>query len=95
MVPRFPLFAAAMLAVLAAVQPVVAQTPYRDVSRGEILKFQEIKAIADRIVKGRLIGSDYDPASFTYELRYMRGTEIVDVVIDARSGRVLGRRESM
>ncbi len=78
-----------------AVVPAAAQTPLADVSRRQILPFGDIKRMADRAVGGRMIGSDYDPASFTYQLRYMRGTEIVDVVVDARSGRILGRRESM
>lgn len=72
-----------------------AQTPMGQVARKEILPFSEIKRMADRAVGGRMIGSDYDAESFTYQLRYMRGTEIVDVVVDARSGKILGRRESM
>ena len=51
--------------------------------------------MVDRTIGGRMIGGDYDPESFTYQLRYMRGTEVVDVVVDARTGQILGRRESM
>ncbi len=70
-------------------------TPYADVAQGRILSFADIKARVDRVVGGRMIGSDYDAASFTYQLRYMRNGEIVDVVVDARSGKILGGRESM
>lgn len=60
-----------------------------------LMPYDQLKAIADRATGGRLIGSEYDRESWTYQMRYMRGTEIIDVVIDARSGRILGRRESM
>lgn len=96
MVPKLlPLAAAVLLTAVPIAQPVVAQTPLADVGARRILNFAEIKARVDKVVGGRLIGSDYDPESFTYQLRYMRGTEVVDVVVDARSGRILGRRESM
>ena len=97
MVPRF----LSLLAVLVlSATPLVAaaslaQTPFADVAGRRIMPFGEIKRMVDRIVGGRMIGGDYDADSFTYQLRYMRGTEVVDVVVDARSGRILGQRESM
>lgn len=97
MVPRLlPLF---VVLVLSAAPPLVAaavaQTPLADVAGRRIMPFGDIKRLVDKAVGGRMIGGDYDPESFTYQLRYMRGTEVVDVVVDARSGRILGRRESM
>ncbi|QXQ04836.1 PepSY domain-containing protein [Sphingosinicellaceae bacterium] len=71
-------------------------TPYTGVSEGAMLPYPKLKAIADRAAGGgRLIGSDFDKESWTYQMRYVRGTEIVDIVVDARTGRILGRRESM
>ena len=70
-------------------------TPYADVAQGRIMNFADIKARVDRAIGGHMIGSDYDAASFTYQLRYMRNGEIVDVVVDARSGKIIGGRESM
>jgi|GEM_PF-2030797 len=95
MVTKSILVLAALLAAGSPVLPAAAQTPLADVGAKRILNFGDIKARADRAVGGRLIGSDYDPESFTYQLRYMRGSEIVDVVVDARTGQILGRRESM
>ena len=71
-------------------------TPLTGVSEGSMLPYPKLKAIADRAAGGgRLIGSDFDKESWTYQMRYVRGTEIVDIVVDARTGRILGRRESM
>ena len=97
MVPKLmPLFAALALCVAPPLaEAAFAQTPLADVAGRRIMPFAEIKRMVDRVIGGRMIGGDYDPESFTYQLRYMRGTEVVDVVVDARSGRVLGRRESM
>ena len=89
----------ALCAALLLAAPALAQsrggTPYADVAQGRIMNFADIKARVDRVIGGRMIGSDYDAASFTYQLRYMRNGEIVDVVVDARSGKILGGRESM
>lgn len=97
MVPKFlPLFAALALSVVPPLAPAAfAQTPLADVAGRRIMPFGDIKRLVDKAIGGRMIGGDYDPENFTYELRYVRGTEIVDVVVDARSGRILGRRESM
>ncbi len=97
MVPKIlPLFAAlALSAAPPLAQIALAQTPLADVAGRRIMPFLDIKRMVDRAIGGRMIGGDYDPESFTYQLRYMRGTEVVDVVVDARSGRILGRRESM
>lgn len=60
------------------------------------ISFPAIKACADRAVPGgRAIGVDYDAPSWTYEFRYMRGREIVDIQVDARTCRVIGARENM
>lgn len=97
MVPKSLTLIAAL--ALSVVPPLAgaagAQTPLADVAGRRILPFSDIKRMVDRTIGGRMIGGDYDPESFTYQLRYMRGTEVVDVVVDARTGQILGRRESM
>jgi uncharacterized membrane protein YkoI len=61
-----------------------------------MLPFDQIKVRGDRAVPGgRLIGSDYDEQNFVYQLRYERGRDIIDILIDARTGRVIGGREKM
>lgn len=71
------------------------RTPYADVAQGRILSFSEIKARVDRVVGGRMIGMDYDAEFFRYLMRYERGSEIIDVVVDARTGKILNGRERM
>lgn len=79
--------------------PVDAQargrSPYADVAQGRILPFADIKSRVDRVVGGRMIGMEYDADYFRYLLRYERGSEIVDVVVDARTGRIVNGRERM
>lgn len=86
-----PLILAALLAVPAAAQlrgPLVRPTP--------ILSLASVTECGNRAVPGgRLIGVEMDPQSFVYDLRYMRGREIVDVQVDGKTCRILGRRENM
>ena len=85
-------------ALVALPLPISAQgrPPVQNPVRSSMLSFAEIKARADRAVPGgRMIGSDFDDRNFVYQLRYERGREIIDVLIDARSGRVIGGRENM
>lgn len=87
------------LCLLTAAVPLASQprgtTPYADVAQGRILSFSEIKTRVDRVVGGRLIGMDYDAEFFRYLMRYERGSEIIDVVVDARTGKILNGRERM
>ncbi len=95
MVSKLFLALVALFAAGLPILPVAAQTPLAaQVGRPPLLPFSEIKARADRAVGGRLIGTDYDPDSLIYQMRYMRGSEVVDVVVDARTGQILGRRGS-
>lgn len=83
---------------LCVAMPAAAQrggTPYADVAQGRILPFAGIKSRVDRVVGGRMIGMEYDAEYFRYLLRYERGSEIVDIVVDARTGRILNGRERM
>lgn len=88
-----------LLTLLGSAAPLTAQsrgrTPYADVAQGRILSFSDIKARVDRAVGGRMIGMDYDAENFRYLMRYERGSEIVDIVVDARTGRILNGRERM
>ena len=44
-----------------------------------------------RQVGGSYMGQQYDPATQTYRLRFMQGGAAVDVYVDARTGRIVGR----
>lgn len=98
MLPRL-LPCLAVLSLLAVGVPLAAEprgrTPYADVAQGRILPFADIKSRVDRVVGGRMIGMEYDADFFRYLLRYERGSEILDVVVDARTGRILNGRERM
>lgn len=88
-----------VLSLLSAAAPLASQprgrTPYADVAQGRILSFSEIKSRVDKAVGGRMIGMDYDAEYFRYLMRYERGSEIIDVVVDARTGKILNGRERM
>lgn len=63
---------------------------YRARQQGEILP---LAAIRDRANPSGadFIGADFDSASLVYRLRFMRGSDVIFVYVDARTGRVLGR----
>lgn len=44
-----------------------------------------------RQIGGSYMGQQYDPATQTYRLRFMQGGAAVDVYVDARTGRIVGR----
>jgi hypothetical protein len=37
------------------------------------------------------LGSEYDPGSATYRLKYMRSGSVIWVDVDARTGAIIGR----
>lgn len=94
--PVFTLLAA--LAALAAV-PADAQRlspmrgeqieAYRANQQGEILSLPEIRARV-RVPNAEFIGADFDGR--VYRLKYMRGSEVIWIDVDARTGRVIGRQ---
>ena len=60
---------------------------------GEIRPRSEIEAnVVPRMRGMRYLGFSYDPDAFIYILRFIRGEQVVDVVVDARSGAILEQR---
>ncbi len=59
------------------------------VQRGEIRTLDQIKALVRPQIKGDYIGEDFDPVTLRYQLRYMRDGEVVNVLVDARTGQVV------
>ena len=82
------------LALLAAA-PAVASSDQDVVSvlvqRGEIRSLDQIKALVRPQVKGDYVGEDFDPVTLRYQLRYMHDGEVVNVLVDARTGQVVRR----
>ena len=62
---------------------------YRAMQQGEILPLPVVRS------RVRIPGADYIGAElngFVYRLKYMRGSEVIWIDVDARTGRVLGRQ---
>lgn len=60
---------------------------------GEIKPRSEIEAnVIPRMRGMRYLGFSYDPDALIYILRFIRGEQVVDVVVDARSGAILEQR---
>ena len=55
---------------------------YRAMSQGEILPLAQIRA--------RINGVEFDGR--IYRLKFMRGSELIWIDVDARTGRVIGRQ---
>jgi hypothetical protein len=91
----FPL-AAASLALLAVpadargLQSMREQdAAYRAAQQGEILPLPMIRARI-RIPGAQFIGAEFDGR--VYRLKFMRGSEVIWVDVEARTGRVVGRQ---
>ena len=84
-----------VLALIAAVPPAAAQreqdNAYRLAKEGHIMQLGDILAAVSQHVAGKFIGSEFDAAQMMYRLRYMDGTTVRNVDVDARTGRVMGR----
>ncbi len=84
----------------AATTPVAAERqrmPEQDVLRngvrsGNILPFHEMRARAqDSVGGGQMIGSEFDPGTGRYRFKFQRGSSVIWVDMDGRTGRELGR----
>jgi len=62
---------------------------YRQTQQGEILPLPEIRARV-RVPGAEFIGADFDGR--VYRLKFMRGSEVIWIDVDARTGQVLGRQ---
>lgn len=66
-----------------------AQEAFRGVREGDILPLQVIRERI-RIPGAQLIGADLIADGTRYRLRFMRGSNVLWVDVDARTGRVVG-----
>lgn len=89
-----------ILLALACASPVTAQrltatrggeqdAAYRANQQGEILSLGEIRARIN-VPGARFIGVEFDGR--IYRLKFMRGSEMIWIDVDARTGRVVGRQ---
>ncbi|MGZ8282542.1 MAG: hypothetical protein ACXWUN_06265 [Allosphingosinicella sp.] len=62
---------------------------YRAAQQGEILPLPAIRSRI-RVPGAEFIGAEFDGR--IYRLKYMRGTDVIWVDVDARTGRVIGRQ---
>ena len=94
---RFPLLLAAIGLAVSA-QSADAQrlqrdqdTAYRAMQQGHILSLTTIRTRIQ--VRGaEFIGAELDPTGTVYRLKFMRGSEVIWIDVDARTGRPIGRR---
>ncbi len=97
MIARHTLLALGMLAVLAPSAALVAHPPEQDAAyhakrQGDIKPFPEIRSrITPRMGGASYLGSEFDPGAAIYRLKYMRGTTVIWVDVDARTGAIVGR----
>lgn len=90
---RLVLIALALAAT--AAPPAAAQreqdNAYKLAKEGQIMQLGAILAVVSPHVAGKFIGSEFDPVNVMYRLRYMAGSTVMNVDVDARTGRILGR----
>jgi len=94
-----PLISVALAAVVLASAPAAAERrmPEQDAIRngvrsGNIRPYQEMRARAqDRAGGGQMIGSEFDPGTGRYRFKFQRGSSVIWVDMDGRTGRELGR----
>ena len=90
-----PLLLTVATAALLAPVPAAAQhrdqdEAYKAARSGAIRPLGEIIARVTPKVRGTFVGSDFDAGNRTYRLKYMREGQVVNVDVDARTGKVLG-----
>ena len=62
---------------------------YRAAQQGQILPLPMIRSRI-RVPGAEFIGAEFDGR--IYRLKYMRGSEVIWIDVDARTGRVIGRQ---
>ncbi len=63
-----------------------------NVERGGAMSIRKIEAIVLPKMKGmKYVGFTYHPSENVYLLRFMNGPKVVDVEVDAKTGRILWR----
>ncbi|MEL7727945.1 hypothetical protein AAG612_00210 [Citromicrobium bathyomarinum] len=76
----------------------------RDTQSGKALPLRQLEQIAFRALGGPLcsnsrndgncyeyLGFAYDPVAMAYRFRFIRKSVVIDIDVDARTGRVIGR----
>lgn len=74
---------------LTANRGVEQDAAYRAMSQGQILPLPQIRARIN-VPGATYIGTEFDGR--IYRLKFMRGTEVIWIDVDARTGRVVGRQ---
>jgi uncharacterized membrane protein YkoI len=65
---------------------------YSATRSGDIRPFGEIRQrVTPRMGGASYLGSEFDPSSATYRLKFMRGASVIWVDVDARTGAIIGR----
>lgn len=67
---------------------------YRDTQKGGVLPLRNIENNILPGMKARgadYIGAEYDGQMARYRLKFMRGSSVIWIDVDGRSGRVIGR----
>ena len=65
---------------------------YSATRSGDIRPFGEIRQrITPRMGGASYLGSEFDPNSSTYRLKFMRGASVIWVDVDARTGAIISR----
>ena len=89
-----------ILSLLACAAPATAQrltatrggdqdAAYRAANQGEIMSFSQIRARIS-VPGAQFVGVEFDGR--IYRLKFMRGSELIWIDVDARTGRVVGRQ---
>jgi hypothetical protein len=67
------------------------EAAFHAAQRGRILPLGAILSRV-RIPGAQFIGAEFDPSGAFYRLKYIRGSEVIWIDVDARTGRMIGRR---
>ncbi len=60
---------------------------------GTLMSFGDIKSRVGARVGGEFIGCDCDPGAARYRMKYMRGNQVIEVDVDARTGNIISTRK--
>jgi len=59
---------------------------------GQVMPLRQIEAmIVPRMGRADYLGPEFDPATATYRLKFMRDGSVIWIDVDARTGQVVGR----
>lgn len=62
----------------------------KDLRAGNVRKLSEIeRKVLPMMTGAQYLGPEYDPAAYTYRLKFIRNGRVMFVDVDARSGEVL------